>query len=84
MLTCETPVCVSAVCSPSAVQWPVLAVAALPFVEPRLLPELQPPASSSEAAAGPASEGRKASAQARLTQRRKNTGILGRSHIVGV
>lgn len=60
------------VCLPSAVQWPVL-VAALPSAGLQLLPEPPPAAASlSEAAAGRASGGRTASAQDRLTERRKN------------
>lgn len=67
-------VSVGVVCLPSAVQWPGLAAAALLSAGLQLPPELLPPAAASsfEAAAGPASGGRTASAQAHLRERRKN------------
>lgn len=57
---------------PSAVQRSVLAVTALPSVGLQQRPEPLPPASSSEAAAAPASGGRAGSAQGHLTKGRKN------------
>lgn len=71
----EYPMFVGVVCLPSAVQWLVPAAAALLSAGLRLQPALLLPAvaaSSSEAAAGPASGGRTASAQAHLTERREN------------